>query len=429
MKIIIVHHRYFVAGGPERYLFNIIDLLEKNGHEVIPFSIKNKLNRPSTFQNYFLDAIGEDKVYFNEYKKTDVRTVIKSFSRMFYSFEAKNKLTALIKATGPDLIYVLQYQNKISVSIFDAASKHKIPVVHRISDFGFICANNLFFRPTQKDICERCLTGSRLNAVKYKCVLDSYVYSSIKIASLWFQEIMGISKKVKAFVVPSGFTMSKLQAYGLPEENLFHIPTFFNFPSNLKELPVSYENFAVYIGRISPEKGLFTLVKAFAGTGFNLKIIGFSDEIYEKELKDYLKDKDHHIEFLGKMEFNEIQTYLSRCAFSIVPSEWYDNLPNSILESFAFRKCVVATDIGSLKEIVYHNKTGLLFKIAEAEDLRNKITTLFNNKQLCEEHGGNAFNLLNKEFSAEKHYNKLLALFEKVSAGSVLRKFQTNGNT
>lgn len=97
-----------------------MDLLEKNGHEVIPFSIKSKLNKPSIYNDYFIDPVSDaDEVYFSEYKKTNIKTVARSFSRMFYSFEAKKKLDRLIKAVKPDLIYVLHYQNKVSASIFD----------------------------------------------------------------------------------------------------------------------------------------------------------------------------------------------------------------------------------------------------------------------------------------------------------------------
>lgn len=117
---------------------------------MIPFSIKNSNNIQSKYEDYFIDPIGDDEAYFSEYKKTNVKTIAKSFSRMFYSFEAKNKLNKLIKDVNPDLIYVLQYQNKISVSIFDAAAKNKIPVIHRISDFGQICADNLFFVQLKK---------------------------------------------------------------------------------------------------------------------------------------------------------------------------------------------------------------------------------------------------------------------------------------
>ena len=424
MKIIIVNYRYFISGGPERYLFNIKNILENHGHEVIPFSIKNSRNAPSQYDNYFLEPVGEEEaVYFKEYKKTDVKTVVKSFSRMFYSFEAKKKLELLIKDVKPDLIYVLHYQNKISASIFDAAQKNKIPVIHRISDFGQICANALFYRPIQKDICERCLTGSKFNAVINKCVYDSYVYSSIKAASLKFQEIIGITKKVQAFVVPSMFTLEKLQAHGFPKQNLIHIPSFFNFESVSKDLKISYEPFALYIGRIEPEKGLLTLVKSFENTNFKLKIIGFSASEFDKELQEYLKDKNHNIEFLGRKDFNEIQVYLSKCLFTLVPSEWYDNFPNTILESFAFKKCVVATNTGSLKELVLDNQTGLLFNIKDINDLRSKITHLFNNNSDCEQLGEKAFKLLNDKYSGKEHYNKLINLFNTVVAN-----FQINLN-
>lgn len=429
MKIIIVNYRYFISGGPERYLFNVTDLLEKNGHEVIPFSIKSKLNKPSRYDNYFIDPIAEsDEVYFREYKKTDLKTIVRSFSRMFYSFEAKKKLHILIKAVNPDLIYVLHYQNKISASIFDAAVKNKVPVIHRISDFGQICANALFFRPRQKDICERCLTGSKFNAISNKCVYDSYVYSSIKVAALKFQEIIGITKKVQAFVVPSKFTIEKLKAYGFPQQKLVHIPSFFNFQIISKDLQIVYEPFALYIGRIEPEKGLLTLVKSFENTEFNLKIIGFSISGYDEELKDYLKGKNHHIEFLGRKGFDEIQLYLSKCSFTIVPSEWYDNFPNTILESFAFKKCAVATNTGSLKELVIDNETGLLFEIKDIADLKSKIAYLFYNTIICQELGENAFNLLNNEYSAHEHYIKLGNLFSNVIKNYPARKKTYSGS-
>jgi glycosyltransferase involved in cell wall biosynthesis len=405
----------------------VMDLLQKNGHEVIPFSIKNKLNKPSDYDQYFIDPVGNaDEVYFSDTKKSDIRTVIRSFSRMFYSFEAKRKLDKLIKAVKPDLIYVLHYQNKVSASIFDAAKNNKVPVIHRISDFGQICSNALFYRPIQKDICERCLHGSKFNAVKNKCVYDSYVYSAIKAASLKFQEIIGITKKVQAFVVPSKFTLEKLNARGFPRQQLVHIPSFFNFEFITKNLEITYEPFALYIGRIESEKGLMTLVKAFENTAFNLKIIGFSNTGFEDELKDYLKDKNHHVEFLGKRTFEEIQVYLSKCSFTIVPSEWYDNFPNTLLESFAFKKAAIATNTGSLKELVVDGETGLLFKLKDIEDLRKKIIYLFANPDICKKLGENAFDMLNKEYSSAEHYRKLNNLFTNVVENYKTKKMLGN---
>ncbi|MEO5893949.1 MAG: glycosyltransferase family 4 protein [Ferruginibacter sp.] len=416
MKIIIVNYRFFVSGGPERYLFNIIDLLQKKGHTVIPFSIKHNNNKITEYSNYFLDPIGEgNEVYANEYKKTNVDTVVKSLGRMLYSFEAKKKLEILINDVKPDIIYVLHYQNKISASIFNAAAKYNVPVVNRISDFGQICANSLLFRPKQKDICERCIHGSKWNAVKYKCVQDSYVYSAIKATSLVLAErVVDVQSKIKAYVVPSSFTLKKLAEYGIDEQKLYHIPTFFN--SNAVDEPenISYQPFALYIGRIVQEKGLLTLVKAFVNTNFNLKIIGFSNTGYQQELEQFLEGKQHNIEFLGRKSFTEIVPYLQTCAFTIVPSETYDNFPNSILESYAYKKAVIATDLGSLKEMVIDSETGLLFKVQDEQDLQQKAAFLLESPALCEQYGASGYNKLQSEYGPEKHYQKLMGVFNSM---------------
>lgn len=415
MKIILVNYRYFISGGPEKYLFNIKELLEKNGHTVIPFSVQSKENRPSEYDSFFLKPVSKaNEIYFKDYNKFNPITIWRGFSRMFYSFEARKKIDKLIRTVQPDLIYVLHYQNKISASIFDAAKKNKVPVVHRISDFGQVCSNALFYRPRQQDICERCLTGSKVNAIKYKCVHDSYIYSAVKAASLKFQEVLRITKKIHAFVVPSRFTLDKLRIHGFPESKLIHIPGFFNFSSIPEKSETVYLPYALYVGRIEPEKGLFTLIKAFVNTPFHLKVIGFSAGSFDQELKEYLKGKDHKIEFLGRKNFGEIQNYLRQCAFTIVPSECYDNFPNTILESFAFKKCVAATNTGSLKEIVIDNETGILFKLKDAGDLRAKLEYLFSNEIICRQLGENAFRKLTDEYSENKHYCSLIQLFRQV---------------
>ena len=143
MKIALVNYRYFISGGPERYYFNIKEILEKQGHEIIPFSIKSSRNLSNDYEKYFLDIV-DDEVYFAQSKKS-LKVVFKSFTRMFYSFEAKRKFKQLLKDTQPDLVYIMQYHNKISPSIIDAAQSLNIPVIHRISDFQYMCPNALFY--------------------------------------------------------------------------------------------------------------------------------------------------------------------------------------------------------------------------------------------------------------------------------------------
>jgi glycosyltransferase involved in cell wall biosynthesis len=409
MKIALVNYRYFISGGPERYLFNIKDILESEGHEVIPFSVKNKRNVPTEFEKYFLESI-DDEVYFAHVKK-NLKCILLSFCRMFYSFEAKKKFKELLIDTKPDLVYILQYHNKISPSFISVAKKRRIPVVHRISDFQYMCPNALFYNE-RNGICEDCLTGKKWNCVKYRCVANSSVYSFIKLAAQKYHALLGITKKIDAFVVPASFTLNKLRQYGVQGEKLHHIPTFFN----LKKEPetIEYKPFFLYVGRISKEKGLMTLIKAFVDTSYQLKIIGFSSDDYEGYLKNYLQDKKHAIEFLGRMDFVNIVPYLSTCLCTVLPSEWYDNFPNSLLESFAYKKAVIATNIGSLPELVKNDETGLLFDYASVSSLKEKIKYFMDNSSEAKRMGENAYRTLIHNYSPQIHYARLIQLFKSL---------------
>ena len=409
MKIALVNYRYFFTGGPERYLFNIKELLEDAGHDVYPFSVKSQKNVPNDYEKYFLDAI-DDKVYFAQSKKT-FSSVIRYFFRMFYSFEARKKFYRFLKDIRPDIVYMIQYHNKISPSIVFAAKKLKIPVVHRISDFQYICPNALLYNDNN-GICEDCLHGQAWHCVKYKCIMNSSVYSVIKLAAKKFHEMLGVTKKIDAFVVPSAFTLNKFVQYGIPPEKLFHIPTFFNLKDSA--ISVTYEPYILFVGRIEKHKGVMTLIKAFENTAHKLLIIGFSNGEYENELKSFLSNKNHHIEFHGKMDFHELVPYLLSCLCTIVPSEWYDNFPNTIIESFACKKAVIATDTGSLPELVKDHHTGLTFRYGSPDDLKKKVAYMFSHPDEAKRMGENAHQTLLRDYSKENHYTRLMNVFSNV---------------
>ena len=418
MKIVLVNYRYFFSGGPERYMFNIKELLEKEGHEVIPFSVQHNKNAETPYNKYFLSPIGSgDEVYFSDVQKSkmSLKEKWKGLTRMIYSYEAKKCFKKLLSDVKPDLVYVLYYQAKISCSIVQAAWEMKIPVVQRISDYSLLVPCSLYFRRNDCQICELCTQKTKLYSIKNKCVYNSALYSAIKAIAINVQDKMGMRRKISKFIFPSTYTMSKFVENGYDENKCVHIPTLFNDNTIRKDLQIEYKPFALFIGRTDPDKGLMTLLDAFIGTDFNLKIIGFSSVAgYYEKLQLYVKGKKHNIEFLGKMEFNKMQEYLSKCLFTIVPSEWYDNLPNSILESYAMHKCVVATNVGSLTENILDKKTGLLFNYKDAEDLKAKITYLFEHPEKAKEYGEMARRQIDTKFSIENHVKKVCEVFEEV---------------
>lgn len=399
-------------------MFNIKQLLEAKGHEVIPFSVKHNKNVETPYEKYFLSPIGTgDEVYFSDVQKqkNTLKDQWKGLTRMIYSYEAKKCFKKLLEDVKPDLVYILYFQAKISCSIVQAAHEMKVPVIQRISDYSLLCPCSIYFRQSDCQICELCTQNTKWHSVKNKCVYNSSLYSFIKSVAIDVQNWVGIRKKISRFIFPSTYTMEKFAENGFDKNKLVHIPTLFNDTTLRTDLPKEYRPFALFIGRTDPDKGLMTLLDAFTGTDFNLKIIGFSSvEGYYEKLQKHVEGKKHNVEFLGKMEFNQMQEYLSKCLFTVVPSEWYDNLPNTILESYAMHKCVVATNVGSLTENILDGETGLLFKYKDAEDLRLKITYLFEHPEKAEKLGENARRQIDTKFSIENHVKSLIKLFEEV---------------
>ena len=155
-----------------------------------------------------------------------------------------------------------------------------IPVVQRISDFGHICPNAHLYR-AKIGLCDNCISKNLLQAVKHKCISDSYAHSALKAFSLVIMNINNVKDKVDAFVFPSSFTMNKYIESGFDQKKTYHIPTFFNAEQLAQSKEISYGDYAVFVGRIEKEKGVETLINAFLKTNHKIIIIGFSNDNYD----------------------------------------------------------------------------------------------------------------------------------------------------
>lgn len=408
MKILLINYRYFLSGGPEKYMFAIKDLLEKNGHEVIPFSVHSKNNVKTEYEKYFANPIGgEEQVYYEDYKKNP-KTLLQMLDRQFYSLNVKKKLEKLIQETNPDVCYLLHHYNKLSPSVIDACKKYRIPIVMRLSDFFLVCPNALFIRNRQ--VCEECLQKSFFSAVKHKCVKNSFIGSMIKVSAMYFHQLIGIYKKVNYIVAPSTFTISKIKQK-LPKNKFVHLPTFI-YPT--EKYNPKLGKYALFVGRTEEEKGVFTLIKAFEGTTYKLRIIGKSSTEYDNKIRAYLKDNNlTNIEFLGQKHGEELWNQYRGARCVIIPAEWYENMPNVLLEAMLFSKPVIASSIGSLKELIVNEKTGLLFKPKNFLELRKKVELIFKNDAMAKRLGKNAYEEVTTKYAPEKHYKKLIKIFKK----------------
>ncbi len=415
MRILTINYRYFVSGGPERYLFNVTSLLQEHQHSVVPFSVQHPHNRPSEYSGFFLSPLGRgDEVYFSQLARSP-RSMLRLTGRTFYSLEAKRKLGRLLDAHDVDIGYILHFLRWISPSVIDVLKERHVPVVVRASDYSYLCPQAHFLRDGQ--ICELCLKGTVLHSLQHKCLQNSYLVSGVNLLSVYTHRLMGVMDKIDAFVCPSGFLLKKMREGGIGAGRLHHIPTFVESSRFAPE----YEPgpYVLYFGRIAREKGVETLIDAAAElkknphySGLQVKLAGRSNQGELERLQKAIRRSGvDGVEFLGDLDFEPMQRVIRGCACAVVPSLWYDNMPNTILETFASGKTVIASNSGSLPETVQDGNTGLLFEAGDHRDLADKIARLLDDRPLIRKLGRNARHVAETEYSPSVHYDRLMNLF------------------
>ena len=220
-----------------------------------------------------------------------------------------------------------------------------------------------------------------------------------------------IYDNIDMFHTPSSFMKGKILQAGIPQEkvrNLF-------YTIQIKEYPYSpaFEDYFIYFGRLSWEKGIFTLLKAMQDV-HQSKLLIIGDGPVRKELEIFAVDNDlKNVVFLGSKNGNELKSLVSKAKFVIVPSEWYENSPLVIYESFSMGKPVIGASIGGISELIDHEENGLLFDAGDAEGLKEHILSLLNNPQKVTQFSENAREKAELHFSPDRHYEKITDLYRQ----------------
>lgn len=407
MKIIISNYRYFMSGGPERYLFAVEKLLKDNGHTVFPFSVRSSKNIQNEYENFFLSPIGDGSaVYAHEYKHTPI-VLAKAVSRMFYSIEGYYKAKRFSSLVSPDIVYSLQYLNKMSPSVLDGFRAMDLPVVVRISDFGLICPQAHFLNGST--VCTKCIDGNFLYAPILSCVQGSRVKSFVKAMATILHRILRCNDRISAFIFPSMFTKSLFARAGFPEEKLHVLPTFIDTTNIIST--ESERSIYLYFGRLVKEKGIHNLLRSYESIRRDkpkLVIIGdVSGSEYSRKLVSQYGGVAEFHEF---MDMRHLSQYINSAICVIVPSVWYDNLPNVVLEAYAHGTPVIAPRHGSFVDLISDRKTGILYDAFDKDALKDSIEWAINNTPAMKTMGENAKRVVNAQHTPEKHYSNLVSI-------------------
>ncbi|MDD2584281.1 MAG: glycosyltransferase [Bacteroidales bacterium] len=377
MRILQVNKYHYPRGGADKYFLDISEALKRAGHEVAVFSMSHPQNTPSAYEKYFVSRIS-----FNE--NLGWKNVIKIPGRVIYSLEAKRKFKKLVQDFKPDIIHLHNIYHQISPSILSLAKKFKIPVVMHLHDYKLICPNHTLFN--QGKYCDRCLPHKYFNCFKYRCLKDSYLASLLVSLEMYVHHsILKIYEKgVGLFIAPSLFMKEICQSAFWPEEKI--VLAYNPYSEDLikggtmnEARDNKQEDYLLYFGRLSPEKGLDVLIKAAFITNSNLKIVGSGEE--EGRLRELVKQEETEghkaqIDFLGFKSGNELRDIILRAKAVVMPSIWAENMPLSLLEAMKLGKVVIASRIGGFPEMISDGVNGFLFNPNDVNDLVLSIKKL-----------------------------------------------------
>lgn len=385
MKILQIHNYYKIRGG-ECSVVNMEEaLLSKNGHNV---------------QQFVRDSQNIDNM--------SVSGKINSFVNIPYNRRIYQDIAQTIKSDRPDIAHVHNVFPLISPSVYAALHDCNIPVVQTIHNYRFMCPNGQFF--VNGHICEDCQSSGFYSALKKKCFRNNRVLSTlyaISISRMWRTGV--IQKYITKYIALNYFVAKKLAVSGIPDAN---IEICGNFIEPLASSFSNKKNYILFLGRLSAEKGINTLLHALSKLdNVRLKIAGSGPE--ESNLKEQAKRYcRNNVDFLGHVSGDEKYKLIAEAQCMIVPSEWYENFPVSVMESLSLGTPVIASNIGGLPDMIEHNVTGLLFKAGDPDNLAECIKSLLSDSVRLTEMSNHATTAAKNKFSPEKHLNQLIDIYQ-----------------
>ncbi|MFZ1947452.1 MAG: glycosyltransferase family 4 protein [bacterium] len=407
MRVCIVNTFHYRRGGDSTYAFDLSDLLAARGHEVIHFAMKHPANLPSKFEGYFIDNVDYREVS----ERGGILSKLRHLPRSLYSFEAGRRFAELLEATRPDVIHLQNFRRHLTFSIVSQASKRRIPVVITAHDYEMICPSSLLF--SGGSVCEACGGRRFYRAVTSRCKDGSRAGSLAVALEAYFIRAMGYYDLVAAVITPSRFARDRMVACGQDPSRISVIPNFIDASAYRP----SYENrgYVISFGRLSPEKGIDVLVEA-AGALPELRFVIAGDGPSRASLEDRaVKAGLRNADFIGYVDRARLRQLVAGAILVVMPSVSPENLPYSVLESFALGKPVVASRIGGIPELVEDGRTGLVFEPGSAPALAEKIAQLVADPAAVRRMGETARRRVETEFNASAHYQKLVSLYERVT--------------
>lgn len=391
MKVLLVNKFYYPRGGDCTAVFSTEQLLKNKGHEVSVFSMQYPENIHTAWDTYFPKEIS--------FSFSGISKKASAALRIFHSPEVAKKFKQLISDFKPDVVHLHNIHSYISPLVAKIAHKEGIRVVWTLHDYKLICPTYTCLRNGQ--VCEACFSN-KLNVIRYKCMKNNNIASVLGYMEAVYWNKKKLSGITDTFISPSAFLKTKMTKAGFAPEQIEVLP---NFMPQKTTATTEKEDYYCYVGRLSAEKGVDTLLEAAGSLPYPLKIIG-GGPLLETYRKKYASGQ---IEFLGQTTSEVLYPIVQKARALVIPSIWYENNPFSAIEALCMGTPVIGARIGGIPELIEEEKNGHLFTPGDIAGLRDKINFCFSdtNKVDYEKIASAAYN----KFSPETFYNKLIKIY------------------
>lgn len=406
MRILYCNKYNYRFSGTESYLFENMDLLRSRGHEVALFSMADPRGLETAYDRHF--------VPLTDFKqKAGLAAKAGLALRAVYSTEARTRIAAMIEDFKPDVAHVRNIYHHLSPSILWELKSHTVPVLYHINDFKLICPNyNLI--SSSGDICERCAGGRFWNVVREGCYAGGAAPSAVLAAEAYFHRwISTYEKCVNLILAPSQFAKQKLieNADRWVRDRIEVLAHFQNCPSQIVSYPGPHAPI-LYFGRLSAEKGVDDLLAAMEPLPA-LHLVVAGDGPHRAQLELLAKNLSlNNVTFVGHVSGAALDDLIARSQFTVFPSRAYETMGKSILESYAQGRAVVASDLGSRRELVEEGQTGLLYKVKDVRQLSSAIAFLRDHPEQARKMGTAGRELVRERHSQEQHVQSLERIYE-----------------
>ncbi len=388
MKLLLVHNTYQHPGGEDTVFEREAALLREHGHTVLTYTRSNAEVR-------------------------DFSPTAKALLplRMIWARDAVRDLRALIAAEKPDVAHFHNTHFMISPAAYTACCEAGVPVVQTLHNYRLSCPAATFFRDGR--VCEDCLgKGIAWPGVVHACYHNSRVLTGAVAATLAFHRLRRTwSQAVDVYIALTEFGRQKFVQAGLPAHKITVKPNFVSPDPGWREPAGDY---AIYMGRLSPEKGCRELLQAWRDlAGISLKVVGAGP--LRDELVDYAgRQRLTQVEFVDWLPREAALDVLGQSRVMVLPSTWYEGLPMTIIEAFACGVPVIASRTGVMAEIVTDGVTGLHFAAGDPADLAAKVRWAWDHPAEMAEMGRAARREFEQKYTAERNYAQLLRIYETV---------------